>query len=357
MKVPSPAKPAIPPRTTGTTPVIKRINIALQGGGAHGAFSWGVLDRLLEDERIEIEAVSGTSAGAMNAVVMAEGLAEGGRARARAQLSEFWKAVADALAASSQISRTWAGFFPAWLGDVNPAVFALQAFAQSASPYLTNPLDYNPLRDIVKSEVDFDRVHACTAMKIFVAATNVETGRAEIFTGKRITLDSVMASACLPTLYKAVIIDGTPYWDGGYTANPPLDPLLTQTTSQDILVVQINPERRAGTPLLMHQILDRLNEITFNASLLDTIDQVALVNRQIRAGHLKDSTYRDIFLHRVGGGKNAEDWGVATKFNASWDFLQHLFDQGRTETDAWLKAHFDDIGHCDSMDTSPVRAR
>lgn len=342
-------KPAITPKTSGAAPKIKRINVALQGGGAHGAFSWGVLDRLLEDERIEIEATSGTSAGAMNAVVMAEGLAEGGRVRARAQLSEFWKAVADALAASSQISSAWAGFFPSWLGDVNPAVFAWQALAQSASPYLTNPLDYNPLRDIVRNEVDFDRVHACTTMKLFIAATNVETGRAEIFTGKRITLDSVMASACLPTLYKAVEIDGVPYWDGGYTANPALEPLITHAASQDMLIVQINPDRRAGAPRIMHQILDRLNEITFNASLLDAVDQIALVNRQLDGGRLKGTGYREIFLHRIGGGQNTADWGVATKVNASWDFLKHLFDEGRAEADTWLKAHFDDIGQRGTM--------
>lgn len=340
----APAKPAATPKSTNTTPVVKRITIALQGGGAHGAFSWGVLDRLLEDERIEIEAASGTSAGAMNAVVMAEGLAEGGRVKARAQLSEFWKAVADALAATSQINQAWAGFFPAWLGDINPAVFAWQAMTQSASPYLTNPLDYNPLRDIVLNEVDFDRVHACTTMKLYIAATNVETGRAEIFTGKRVTLDSVMASACLPTLYKAVEIDGVPYWDGGYTANPALEPLITHAASQDMLVVQINPDKRPGAPIMMHQILDRLNEITFNASLLDAVNQIELVNRQIQCGRLKETGYREIFLHRIGGGKTAADWGVATKINASWEFLQLLFKQGRTETDAWLKAHFDDIG-------------
>lgn len=349
MKSAPSAKPTITPKTTGTTPVVKRINIALQGGGAHGAFSWGVLDRLLEDERIEIEAASGTSAGAMNAVVMAEGLAEGGRVRARAQLSEFWKAVADALAASSQLNRTWSGFFPSWLGDVNPAVFAWQALAQSASPYMTNPLDYNPLRDIVQSEIEFDLVHACTTMKLFITATNVETGRAEIFTGKRVTLDSVMASACLPTLYKAVEIDGVPYWDGGYTANPALEPLITHTASQDMLIVQINPDRRPGAPMLMHQILDRLNEITFNASLIDAIDQIALVNRQLQGGRLKGTGYREIFMHRIGGGKTAADWGVATKFNANWEFLQHLFKQGRAEADAWLTAHFDDIGQRGTM--------
>ena len=220
------AKPAA--LAGSTKPAVKRINVALQGGGAHGAFSWGVLDRLLEDERIEIEAISGTSAGAMNAVVAAEGLVEGGRVRARAQLGEFWKAVADALAQSTAYSKPWAGFFPSWVDDMNPALAAFQAMATQASPYQFNPLDFNPLRDIVQSEVDFDRVHQCQSMKLFIAATNVISGRVEVFSGKRITLDSVMASACLPTLYKAVEIDGVPYWDGGYVGNPVLKPFLTE---------------------------------------------------------------------------------------------------------------------------------
>jgi len=327
---------------------IKRINVALQGGGAHGAFTWGVLDRLLEDERVEIEAISGTSAGAMNAVVTAEGLMEGGRTRARQQLSDFWEAVAEALEQSNAIGNAWAGFFPNWMTELNPALTAFQALAQTASPYQFNPLDYNPLRDIVRKEVDFDRVHQCTSMKLYIAATNVVSGRVEVFTGKRITLDSVMASACLPTLYKAVEIEGVPYWDGGYVGNPVLTPFLTDCQSQDLLIVQINPQHRAGTPHSSREILDRLNEITFNASLLREIEAIDFVNWHLRNGHLKGAGYREVFLHRIGGGKVAEGWSAATKLNASWDFLQHIRDQGRAEADTWLTTSFDCIGVKDS---------
>ena len=347
MKVPAaqmakPSQPAVAPP--------KRINLALQGGGAHGAFTWGVLDRLLEDERIEIEAISGTSAGAMNAVVAAEGLVEGGRPRARAQLREFWKAVADALQQSSAYSNPWAGFIPSWMNDLNPALQAFQAISSTASPYQFNPLDYNPLRDIVRSEVDFDRVHQCQSMKLFIAATNVVTGKVEVFTGDRITIDSVMASACLPTLYKAVEIDGVPYWDGGYTGNPVLSPFLTECDSRDLLIVQINPQHRLGTPETSHAILDRLNEITFNASLFRETDAIKFVTRHLRDGTLKGNAFRDVYLHRIGGGAVAEGWSAASKLSASWDFLQHLFEQGRAETGAWLTAHFDDLGVKDTME-------
>ena len=332
-------------------PIVKRINVALQGGGAHGAFSWGVLDRLLEDERIEIEGISGTSAGAMNAVVAAEGMVEGGRARARAQLGEFWKAVAEALAQSSALSNPWAGFFPNWVTDMNPALTAFQALASTASPYQFNPLDYNPLRDIVRNEVDFDRVHQCH-IKLFVAATNVVTGHVEVFSGKNITLDSVMASACLPTLYKAVEINGVPYWDGGYVGNPVLTPFLTECASQDLLIVQINPQHRQGTPHSSQQILDRLNEITFNASLVREIEAIQFVNGHLRSGRLQHAGYREIFLHRIGGGAVAEAWTAASKLSASWELLQLLFEQGRDEADTWLTAHFADIGARDTLKES-----
>ena len=347
MKVPT-ARTAKPSQSAPALP--KRINLALQGGGAHGAFTWGVLDRLLEDERVEIEAISGTSAGAMNAVVAAEGLVEGGRDRARAQLREFWKAVSNAMAASNAISNPWAGFIPSWMNDLNPALAAFQAIASTSSPYQFNPLDFNPLRDIVRSEVDFDRVHQCKSMKLYIAATNVVTGGVKVFAGDEITLDSVMASACLPTLYKAVEIDGVPYWDGGYTGNPVLTPFITECDSRDVLIVQINPQHRAGTPETSHAILDRLNEITFNASLFREIDAIKFVTRHLRDGTLKGDAFRDVYLHRLGGGAVAEGWSAASKISASWEFLQHLFEQGRAEMDGWLAAHFDDLGVKDTLE-------
>jgi NTE family protein len=342
-------KPHVHQKVPADKAGIKRITVALQGGGAHGAYSWGVLDRLFEDERIEIEAISGTSAGAMNAIVAAEGLAEGGRVRARAQLSSFWRAVADALAQSSAISNPWAGFFPSWVNEMNPALTAFQALATTASPYQFNPLNYNPLRDILLNEVDFKRVHQCKTMQLFVAATNVVSGRVEVFTGDRVTIDSVMASACLPTLYKAVEIDGVPYWDGGYTANPVLTPLIRDCQTPDLLIVQINPQQRLGTPRTSQQIIDRLNEITFNASLVRDIDLIRFVNEHLRSGVLKGEGFREIFLHRIGGGAVAETWTAASKMSASWELLQLLFEEGRAEADAWLAASYANLGVRDSM--------
>ena len=269
--------------------------------------------------------------------------------QARAQLARFWKAIADALAQSSALSNPWAGFFPTWVNEMNPALTAFQALANKASPYQFNPLDYNPLRDIVASEVDFDRVHSCHSLKLFIAATNVVSGHVEVFTGNRITLDSVMASACLPTLYKAVEIDGVPYWDGGYTGNPVLTPFLTDCASPDLLVVQINPQHRPGTPRSSQQILDRLNEITFNASLVREIEAIQFVNWHLRKGNLRNAGYREVFLHRIGGGKVAEAWTAASKVSADWDFLQLLFDQGRAEAALWLSSSFDDIGVRDTL--------
>lgn len=325
-------------------PGIKLLNLALQGGGAHGAFTWGVLDRLLGDERIEIGAISGASAGAINAVVVAEGLAEGGRVKARAQLETFWEAVSAALESNPLNSSLWQNFVPPWLRDLNPAASAFDMFSQFASPYVFNPADFNPLRDIIEREVDFNRVHACQTMALFVSVTNVETGRLEIITGDDVSLDAVMASACLPTLYKAVEIGGVSYWDGGYTGNPPLSPLIKGTEATDVLVVQINPERRAQVPRTSGDILHRLNEITFNASLIREIEAVEFVNRALERGGLNGLGYRPIHLHRVGGGANFENLRNASKYSGDWSFLLELRNAGRAETDRWLNANFDNIG-------------
>ena len=325
-------------------PHIKTISLALQGGGAHGAFTWGVLDRLLEEERLEIEAITGASAGAVNAVVVAEGLAEGGRARARAQLQEFWSAVSRALSLSPLSGALWQNFLPPWLRGLNPAMTAFDMFSKIASPYDFNPTDYNPLRDIVEKEVDFRLVHVCTTMKLFVSATNVETGRLKVFSGNEVTLDAVMASACLPTLYKAVEIDGVSYWDGGYTGNPALHDLIKGTEGSDLMVVQINPDRRAEVPRAAGDILSRLNEITFNASLVRDLQAVAFVNKALAKGGLSGLGYRTVHLHRIGGGATFEMLRNYSKFDGNWSFLTQLRDAGYAETDLWLREHFDAVG-------------
>lgn len=329
-----------------STPVaaVKKINVALQGGGAHGAFTWGVLDGLLADERIEIEAVSGSSAGAMNAVVMAEGMVEGGRDRARAQLERFWRAVSDE-AQLSPIRRTaWDVLASNWSMDFNPMLAMFDAFTRSVSPYQFNPLNLNPLRTLLLDEVDFDRVRGCRQLKVFVAATNVHNGQARVFTTSELTADSVLASTCLPYLFQAVEIDGVPYWDGGFAGNPPLQPFLKQCSSQDILLVQINPVERVATPKSSREILDRMNEITFNSTLLKELEHLAFVNSALARGELTGHGYRPIFLHRIGGDGAFAELSASTKLNAEWPFLTHLRDLGRAATAAWLRVHFDVIG-------------
>jgi NTE family protein len=332
------------PRATRKLQNPKRLNVALQGGGAHGAYAWGVLDRLLDDARIDIEAISGTSAGAMNAVVLAEGLVEGGKPKARQQLEDFWRAVSED-ARMSPIRRTaWDVMASNWNLDFNPMLAAFDAFTHAVSPYVFNPLDLNPLRDLVDRVVDFKRVQACTSMRLFISATHVQTGAARVFSNGEITLAAVMASACLPHLFQAVSIDGHDYWDGGFSGNPALTPFLKSCESSDVLLVQVNPRRREETPRSARDIVNRMNEITFNMALLKELEHVEFVNRALRQGQLAGSGYREIHLHRIGGSDTFAALSASSKLNAEWDFLTYLRDLGRADAEAWLSGHFDDLG-------------
>jgi NTE family protein len=334
----------------------KPINVALQGGGAHGAFTWGVLDRLLEDDRVVIEALSGSSAGAMNAAVLAEGLVEGGKPRARAQLAEFWRNVSSEALLSPIRRSAWDVMSANWNLANNPFLAAFDAFTRTISPYQFNPLNLNPLRRFLGDAIDFSRVQACTSVRVFVAATNVETGAARVFAGHELTLDALMASACLPYLYQAVEIDGVPYWDGGFAGNPPLRPFLDNCDSSDVLLVQINPIHRPGTPTGAREIFDRMNEISFNAPLLRELEFVEFVNRALRRGDLADLGYREIFLHRIGGEGPLGDYGAASKLNGEWSFLERLRDLGRHAATDWLDAHVDDLGRRSTLDPQAMSA-
>ena len=335
----------------------RRLNVALQGGGAHGAFTWGVLDELLADDRIEIEAISGTSAGAMNAVVLAEGLVEGGTERAREQLEEFWQAVSRQANRNPLRNTPFDSWAQGWGAYTNQMMVMFDVAAPMMSPYQTNPFNYNPLRDLLLAEVDFDKVRGCSNhVRLFIAATNVETGQAKVFTGDDVTVDAVMASACLPALFQAVRIDGVPYWDGGYAGNPPIEPFITSCSSPDVLLVQINPVHRASAPTTARDILDRVNEISFNAPLLQELRHVEFVNRCIRRGELDPDKYREVFLHRVGGGPEFEALSASSKMNADWQFLTRLRDQGRAAMRAWLSANIEAIGVRSTLDMAPFRA-
>jgi len=331
----------------------KSINLALQGGGAHGAFTWGVLDRLLEERRIEIGAISGTSAGAMNAVVLAAGHQNGGREGARAALEKFWKAVSR----DGRLSPIQRGLMDKLLGnwslDTNPFFLAMDVAARFVSPYDFNPFNINPLRDVLEREVDFEALHKNRSIKIFLSATNVHTGKVRVFQGKEITADTVMASACLPFLFKAVEIDGTPYWDGGYVGNPPLFPFFRSGEGGDILLVQTNPVMREQTPQTARDILNRVNEITFNASLASEFRAISYVNRMLGSRLLRRLTGRsspEIRLHRIAAGEEFLDLTSSSKFNIDWSFFQHLRDIGREAADAFLVKGYRSIGRRSTLD-------
>ncbi len=327
---------------------IKRINLALQGGGAHGAFSWGVLDRLLEDERIEISAITGASAGAMNAVALADGLAEGCRDEARAALRGFWDAVCDAARASPLRRTVFDVARGGWSLDNSPSYIMFDLISRLASPYDLNPFKLNPLRDLVMEVIDFERVRSC-AVQLFISATNVETGRTQVFNHKELTADHIMASACLPHIFRAVEIDGVPYWDGGYMGNPPLWPLFDHSPADDVIIVQINPFTRAGVPTSARDILNRLNEITFNASLLRELRAVDFVTRLLDQGRLEGTGYRRVHAHMIEDEETLSSLGASSKMNAEHAFIEMLFEKGRAVTDAWLLEHFDDVGERSSL--------
>jgi len=321
----------------------KLMNLALQGGGAHGAFSWGVLDRLLEDPRVEIEAITGASAGAMNAVALAAGYARWRPQEARESLRCFWNGVL-AEARTSPLRRTpLEAMLGGWNLDASPAYVMFDLVTRLASPYDLNPYNLNPLKDLVIQLVDFDRVRK-SKVKVFISATNVETGRAHVWDKKELTADHVMASACLPWLFQAVEIDGVPYWDGGFTGNPALWPLFEHCKSDDVVLVQINPIKRPGAPTTARDIINRVNEITFNSSLLHDLRAVDFVSRLIEAGRLEGTGYRRMLVHAIADEKSLADLGASSKFNVEPDFIDMLFDKGRQAAENWLRTSFRHVG-------------
>jgi NTE family protein len=334
----------------------KLVNIALQGGGSHGAFTWGVLDRLLEDDRIGIEAISGTSAGAMNAVVLADGIMKGGPDGARQALGDFWRAVSRE-AAKSPIQRSpMAVLTGDWSLDTSPGYVWFDHLTRLVSPYMLNPLNHNPLRDLLEAQIDFDRVTACNKIKLFISATNVHTGQVRVFTCGEITPDVVLASACLPSMFHAVEIDGVPYWDGGFQGNPVLFPFFDACTSSDVVLVQINPIERKTTPRTAREILDRVNEITFNSSLLKELRAIDFVARLIDEGKLSPSEYRQVLMHRIDAEEEMLKLSASSKMNAEWTFLTHLHDVGHDAASCWLDEHFDSIGQRSSLDIRSLLA-
>jgi len=351
---------------TETSP--RRLNLALQGGGSHGALTWGVLDALLEDGQWQFDGVSGTSAGAMNAVALAHGFARAAQAHkdpgavhragcalARESLTRLWEGV-------GTLGNLMGGL-P--LATANPVLGMMR---QWLSPYQTNPLDINPLRGLLEREIDFALLRAAHGArpvaahrvphgsahgaegttadgpKVFVCATNVRTGRSQIFSGPRLSVDAVMASACLPLLFQAVEIDGEHYWDGGYSGNPALHPLIYQTGTSDILLVQINPIEHPTLPHSGAEIIERINEVTFNASLLAELRAIEFVRRLLAEGKLDPRRYKSVRMHRIDGGAVLQPFAADSKMRADLAFVRQLFALGREAGQQWLQAHRQDVG-------------
>ena len=333
------------PRGLAGSRAKKTISLALQGGGAHGAFTWGVLDALLEDGRLAIEAVTGASAGAINAVVMIEGWLEGGTESARAQLETFWRRISLDGRLSEGQRTLLGGLLGYW--DRN---FWADVFAHALSPYDTNPLNINPLRDAIDDLIDFGKVRACRDVKVFVAATNVWTGKVAIFRTAELTADHLMASACLPTVFQAVEIGGQPYWDGGYMGNPALFPLFYEAVSDDILLVQINPVERRETPRTAREIQNRLTEITFNGNLLRELRAIEFVTRLIDEGKLSPREYKRVLMHRIDGAGVLDEYRASSRLNTEWEFFLRLRDAGRATAQRWLEANYDELGARATLD-------
>ena len=322
-----------------------KLNLALQGGGAHGAFTWGVLDRLLEEEDIEIIGISGTSAGAMNAAVLVEGYAENGRQGAKDQLRAFWEEISGASRFfGADLHSPFGQMAQAFQPDFSAMYTMFDMLTRTFSPYETNPLNLNPMRGVLEKIIDFQRLRNHSSMHLFVTATNVETGQARIFTSKEMHVDVLLASACLPFLFQAVEIDGVPYWDGGYMGNPSIWPLFYKTRCNDILLVQINPIDRVGTPKKSIDIINRLNEISFNSSLLAEMRAIHFVKDLIHEGKLKDNDYHDVNMHMVAPPADLHEMTASSKMNANWEFFSFLHDTGRTRMEEWLKQHKAHIG-------------
>jgi NTE family protein len=338
-------------RANDTDQAVKPVNLALQGGGAHGAFTWGVLDRLCEEPRISIEGISATSAGAMNGAVFASGLAKDGREGARAALEAYWKRVAKA----GELSPLRPNIFDKLLGFTStgesPAFLAFDLMTRILSPYQFNPLNLNPLRTLLQQSVDFDALRSDKCpVKLFLSATNVRTGKVKIFGNDEITTDAVLASSCLPFLFQAIEIDGEAYWDGGYMGNPAIFPLIYGCKSHDVVIVHINPIERAKLPRTASEIMNRINEISFNSSLMREMRAVSFVTKLIDDGKLDDPSFSRMLIHAIADDGMMCRLGVASKMSTEWEFLTRLRDTGRACADAWIAQNFDALGNSSTVD-------
>ena len=344
------AKKTAKARKSSNEPVL--IDLALQGGGSHGAFTWGVLDRAIQEPRFKLEGISGTSAGAMNAAVMASGFASGGVDGARQALEDFWHRVSLAAQFSPYQRTPWDILTGKWTLDDSPLFMALDMASRVFSPYDLNPGAFNPLKSILEQSIDFERL-ATAPIKLFITATNVRTGQGRVFRNAEISADVLLASACLPMMFQAVEIDGDPYWDGGYTGNPTITPLVQECSSSDTVLVQINPIERVGTPRSAREIMERVNEISFNATLLKELRMIALLHQVADPGMGEGARWAGMRIHRIAGDVLTE-FGSSSKLNAEWPFLCLLRDKGREAVETFMDRHVGDLNVRSSFDLSPL---
>ena len=334
----------------------RTVNLALQGGGAHGAFTWGVLDRLLEDERIAIEGISGTSAGAINAAVLSQGHLKGGAAGARAELDLFWHGLSK-MGWISPVHRGWyERAMGSWNIDDSPSAVFVDQLSRLVSPYQLNPLNLSPLRDLLKGMLDWSCLSSPHSIKLFITATSVRTGKPRVFAHHELTLDALLASACLPQIFQAVVIEGDAYWDGGYMGNPSIWPLIYHSRSRDVVIVQVNPLTREGVPRSAAEITNRLNEITFNAALMSEMRAIAFAERLVTTDgkHSEIARLKKMLIHMIGAEEAMETLGVASKMNTDLDFLLHLKALGRRTAEEWLEKNFAALGQFSSLDVRQV---
>lgn len=331
----------------------KRINIALQGGGAHGALAWGILDKILEDGRLDFDSISATSAGAMNAAALVHGLASGGKEGAREALYNFWKKISDSGQKYNPLRLTpWEELWGVPLEN-SFSYFCFDMMSKAFSPYQLNPFNFNPLRMVLEESIDIELIRAQRSPKLFITATNVKTGKIKIFDNQELSLDAILASACLPFLFQTVQVDEEYYWDGGYLGNPAIYPLIYNAQSRDVLIIHINPIYREQIPHTPDEILNRLNEISFNSSLMREMRAISFVTKLLDDGWIKEeyrSNMKRLYLHAIRADVSMQEFSVASKLNPDWSFLQTLYKQGRSEAEQWLDDHFTHINKKTTID-------
>lgn len=347
------AKVAAAPKVKEKSNTQKPISVALQGGGAHGAFSWGVMDRLLEDGRFKIEGVTGTSAGGMNAVAVAQGLMKGGLQQAREELRAFWKEIANVGKHSALNNR---GPVDKMMGKFtmynSPGFLIFDFLSRMFSPYELNPMGIDPLKDTIVKCFDFDMLRKNDAVKVFLCATHVFTGKLKVFGNKDLKPEALLATACLPTIHNAVKVDGEYYWDGGFIGNPVFFPLIYNCETPDIVLVQLNPAVREHLPTSAREIADRLNEITNNASVVREMRAIHFISDLIDKGLLDKNKVKRVHMHLIEDESTFQDLGWSSKLNTEWEFLTHLFEKGRAAADKWIKENYDNVG---KKTTAPLR--